>query len=185
MIGEVGLDATDMSEVLRRAGVTTGALYHHYRDMSHLLEEAMAVRFPVGVRESLVMIKEGLEAATTLEEYLQFMQDLARASQAPANKARRMERARYLAIAFSSESLREVIAEQQQEMTAELTAALQEVADRGWLRKDLSPKAVAVFIQAYTLGRIVDDITDDPVDPDDWINLIIAVTMETLSADLG
>jgi AcrR family transcriptional regulator len=183
VIGEVGLDAVDMSMVIKRAGVTTGALYHHFRDFGHLLEEAMAVRFPVGVRESLAMITEGLASATTLEEYQQFMRDLAVASQAPGNKARRMERARYLAIAFSSESMRKVIAQQQQEMTAQLTAALEEVSRRGWLRTDLSPKAVAIFIQAYTLGRIVDDITDDPVDPDEWINLIVTVMTRALSAD--
>ena len=183
VIGEVGLDAVEMNTLMQRAGVTTGALYHHFRDFGHLLEEAMAVRFPVGVRESLAMITEGLESATTLEEYQQFMRDLAVASQAPQNKARRMERARYLAIAFSSESMRQVISQQQQEMTEELTAALKVVADRGWLRDDLSPKAVAVFIQAYTLGRIVDDITDDPVDPEEWVNLIITVMSRALSKD--
>ena len=183
VIGEVGLDAVDMSHVMQRAGVTTGALYHHFRDFGHLLEEAMAVRFPVGVRESLAMITEGLSSATTLEEYQQFMRNLATVSQAPENKARRMERARYLAIAFSSESMRRIIAQQQQEMTAQLTEALKEVARRGWLRTDLSPKAVAVFIQAYTLGRIVDDITDDPVDPEEWVNLIVTVMSRALSAD--
>ena len=183
VIGEVGVDAVEMSEILRRTGVTTGALYHHFPDFSHLLEEAMALRFPVGVRESLAMIKEGLSSATTLEGYQKFMSDLAHVSQSPENKARRMERARYLAIAFSSESLRAVIAREQSEMTAELTEALTEVARRGWLRSDLSPKAVAVFIQAYTLGRIVDDITDDPVDPEEWTKMIITVMTKALSAD--
>jgi AcrR family transcriptional regulator len=183
VIDEVGLDSTEMVEVVRRAGVTTGALYHHFRDMNHLLEEAIAIQYPVGVRESLTMIKEGIDAATTLEDFQQLMRDVTRLSQAPENKARRMQRARYLAIAFSSESLHEVIAQQQKQMTAELSAELQRVADRGWLRADLNPKAVAVFLQAYTLGRIVDDITDDPVDSEDWHNLIITVMSEALSAD--
>jgi hypothetical protein len=42
----------DIAEVLSRADETTGALYHHFRDVPHLLEEAMARRFPAGVRES-------------------------------------------------------------------------------------------------------------------------------------
>jgi hypothetical protein len=29
----------------------------------------------------------------------------------------------------------------------------------------------------------VDDITDDPVDPDEWINLIVTVMTRALSAD--
>lgn len=181
LIGEVGLEAVDITEVLRRADVTTGALYHHFRDVPHLLEEAMARRYPLGVQESLAMIRQGLEAATSLEEYQAFMRALTEVSQAPENKTRRMERAHYLALAFSSDTLHDVIAQQQAEITAELTEVLADVQARGWLRKDLSPKAVAVFIQAYTLGRIIDDITDDPVDPADWNRLIVTVMADALS----
>ena len=168
LIGEVGVEAV-------------GALYHHFRDMNHLLEEAMARRFPVGVRESLVMLKDGLAKATTLADYQKFMSDLTEVSQAPANRPRRTERAHYLALAFASESFRKVIAEQQTEMTAELTDVLHGVQQRGWLRKDLNPKAVAVFIQAYTLGRIIDDISNDPLDPAEWNRLIVTVMLEALS----
>lgn len=181
LIGEVGVEAVETAVVLERAGVTTGALYHHFRDMNHLLEEAMARRFPVGVRESLVMLKDGLAKATTLADYQKFMSDLTEVSQAPANRPRRTERAHYLALAFASESFREVIAEQQTQMTAELTDVLQGVQQRGWLRKDLNPKAVAVFIQAYTLGRIIDDISNDPLDPAEWNRLIVTVMLEALS----
>lgn len=181
LIGEVGLEGVDITELLERAELTTGALYHHFRDVPHLLEEAMAVRFPLGVRESLDMIRDGLKAATTLEDFQAFMRTLNEVSQAPANKARRMERAHYLALAFSSESLRAHIAQQQADMTAELTDVLIDVQERGWLRSDLDPKAVAVFIQAYTLGRIIDDITDDPVDPAAWNQLLFTVMSDTLS----
>ena len=181
LIGEVGVEAVETAVVLERAGVTTGALYHHFRDMNHLLEEAMARRFPVGVRESLVMLKDGLAKATTLADYQKFMSDLTEVSQAPANRPRRTERAHYLALAFASESFREVIAEQQTEMTAELTDVLHGVQQRGWLRKDFNPKAVAVFIQAYTLGRIIDDISNDPLDPAEWNRLIVTVMLEALS----
>jgi AcrR family transcriptional regulator len=181
LIGEVGLEAVDITEVLKRADVTTGALYHHFRDVPHLLEEAMARRFPIGVQESLAMIRQGLEAASTLEEYQTFMRTLTEVSQAPANRPRRMERAHYLALAFGSDTLHQVIAQQQADITADLAEVLADVQQRGWLRKDLNPKAVAVFIQAYTLGRIIDDITDDPVDPADWNYLISAVMADALS----
>ena len=181
LIGEVGVEHVDMHDVLDRAGVTTGALYHHFRDMSHLLEEAMARRFPVGVRDSLALLRQGLAEASTLADYQRVMRTLTEVSQAPENRGRRMERAHFLALAFSSESLRQVIAQQQAEMTAELIEVLTGVQERGWLRRDLNPKAVAVFIQAYTLGRIIDDITDDPLDATDWNQLIITVMTDALS----
>lgn len=181
LIGDVGIEGVDMHEVLRRAGFTTGALYHHFRDMGHLLEEAMARRFPVGVRESLALLHEGLASATTLSDYQSLMGALTEVSQASHNSSRRMERAHYLALAFGNESLRDMIARQQADMTAELARVLADVQQRGWLRHDLNPKAVAVFIQAYTLGRIIDDITDEPLDPADWNQLIITVMTDALS----
>lgn len=182
LIGEAGIDGVELAEVVARAGVTTGALYHHFRDMPELLEVAMARRFPVGVRDSLTMIREALRAAETLAEFQTAMATLTEVAHASQHRPRRVERAHALALAFGHESLREVLARQQSEMTAELTALMVEVQQRGWLRNDLSPKAVAVFVQACAVGRIVDDVTDDPVDPDDWNRLIIAVLNSALAA---
>jgi hypothetical protein len=36
-------------------------------------------------------------------------------------------------------------------------------------------RAAAVFVQAYTVGRIVDDISPEKVDPEAWINLVMHV----------
>jgi hypothetical protein len=94
-----------------------------------LLGQAMARRFPVGVRASLDAIRTGLSELDDLAEFQAAMIELTESSQAPHNQRRRMERAHYLALAFGSEPLRD----------------------------DLHPKSVAVFIQAYTRGRIIDD----------------------------
>jgi len=39
-----------------------------------------------------------------------------------------------------------------------------------------------VLIQAYTLGRIVDDIVEEPVDPAAWNELIMQVITRVLVA---
>jgi hypothetical protein len=40
------------------------------------------------------------------------------------------------------------------------------------VRTDVDPRAIAILIQAYTLGRIIDDVVDRKVDPDSWIDVI-------------
>ena len=60
-----------------------------------------------------------------------------------------------------------------------------DVQARGWLRSDVSLRAVVVFVQAYARGRIIDDITDDPVDPADERRLISTVMSDVLSSPSG
>lgn len=47
---------------------------------------------------------------------------------------------------------------------------------------DFDPRAEAVLIQANTLGRIVDDITTEQVDPNSWDQLITRLIERVLAS---
>jgi hypothetical protein len=53
-----------------------------------------------------------------------------------------------------------------------LTDIVRELQARNWVHQTLDPRAVAILIQAYTIGRAVDDVTPNHVDPDAWVDLI-------------
>ena len=68
----------------------------------------------------------------------------------------------------------------QQQLTDSLTSAFQTAQDKGFLNKDIEARTGAVFIQAYTLGRIVDDITENQMNDADWQKLIGRIAREVL-----
>jgi hypothetical protein len=57
-------------------------------------------------------------------------------------------------------------------VTEEITEAIAVAQHKGWVRPELNPRAVATFLQAYSLGRAVDDVAETQVPNEDWLALI-------------
>jgi hypothetical protein len=75
-------------------------------------------------------------------------------------------------MAEGNERFRIALGKVQLELTDLFTAQFKLAQDKGWFNKDFDPRAGAVLIQAYTLGKIVDDIVDEPMDSEAWNSLI-------------
>jgi hypothetical protein len=42
----------------------------------------------------------------------------------------------------------------------------------GWVRNDVDPRAVAVFVQSYNLARVLVDLDTEPVSANEWENVV-------------
>jgi AcrR family transcriptional regulator len=169
------------AEILRRTGIARGSLYHFWDSIAELIEEAYLVRYSRYVERSGAIITDLLETCTTKEEFFAGLNRVTEATQDPQRKANRYERARILGMAEKNDKFRKALGEVQQGLTDLFTTQITEVQNRGWFNKDFDPRAVAVLIQAYTLGRIVDDVVDSPMDPNSWTDLIGLIVGRALS----
>ena len=68
--------------------------------------------------------------------------------------------------------LSQVLAVEQQRLTTALMEQIAQAQKNGWVNKEIDPQAGAVLIQAYTLGKIVDDLSQTPMSPESWNQLI-------------
>jgi hypothetical protein len=84
-------------------------------------------------------------------------------------------------MAEKNDDFRKALGKVQQSLTDLFTEQFTEVQKRGWFNKDFDPRAAAVLIQAYTLGKIVDDVVDNPMDALAWNALIGLIVDRTLS----
>jgi hypothetical protein len=105
---------------------------------------------------------------------------LTASTQARENASLRFRRARKLARSERHEKFRKSLGELQQQLTDSLTLAFETAQEKGFLNKDFEARTGAVFIQAYTLGRIVDDITTTHMNDADWEKLIGRIAREVL-----
>jgi hypothetical protein len=54
----------------------------------------------------------------------------------------------------------------------------QEILARGWGNPKMEPRTASVMLQALTLGRVVDDITEDHVNHENWLTMIEIVMQQ-------
>lgn len=173
-VREIGSDDIDVDKVLKEVGVTKGSLYHHFESMNDLIIAAHLQVFAEGMREGTQAFSLIRQECTSAEEVRERLGAIVRRSQDPDRRWLRAQRAGLLALASSNEAVRIRVASLQSEITDEVTEVMEDFRSKGWLRDDVDPRAVAVFMQAFTLGRILDDIVDDAskVDPGLWMEAI-------------
>jgi len=165
-----------VEDVLAASGVARGSLYHHFGDFPALIEATLVRRFIVGVDYSNAIITDISATSATATEFFARMYEMSDDAQHPNRAHRRAERARELGMAHSNERFRALLSVEQERLTNTLVDAVEVAKEKGWVRNDLDSRAIAVFLQAYTLGRAVDDVAVTKVDPEAWNTLIRAVT---------
>ena len=161
-----------LEDVLNTSGISRGSLYHHFSDFPDLIEQTLLVRFSHGVDETTQLTRDIANKAKTADEFWTGIGELIVYSQSPLRARRRQERTRIIGLAATSERLAKALAAEQERLNVEMTEIYAEVQANGWARHDLDPRTIAVFTQAYTLGRVVDDISEEHVNSGDWDKLL-------------
>ena len=166
--------------VLQETGISRGSLYHHYEDFNELLEDAMLYRFSAGVEASTAAMENIVATARDKAEFFSLLEGVTRATQARKRADVRFDRARMLAMAQHNERFRLKLGDVQARLTDSLTGCIAQAQANGWANPDVEARTLAVFIQAYTLGRLIDDVSDAHMDDADWENLIAIVISQAL-----
>lgn len=164
-----------VDDVLAASGVSRGALYHHFGDFPALIEATLLRRFSTNVDLDTAAIRSATLESKTADEYWSRIRALSAATQLPTRAPMRAERARILALAATNERFGQVLSAEQDRLTGDMVDAIQQAQIRGWIRQDLDPRAIAVLLQSYSLGRIVDDIAEAQVGQDQWVAVIDTV----------
>ena len=171
--------------ILRHSGVSRGSLYHHFNDLADLIETALVRIFTRTVDENISLMANLLETSSSPAEFNRSIELFNEVTQAPARRAVRFERARLLGMAYNNPRLTAGLAIQQTRLTQSYADLFKKAQERGYFRDDFDPKAAAVLIQAYTLGKIVDDIGSDPVPQEVWNDLIVQLIRRMFGGELG
>lgn len=171
-------DDVTVDMVLKAAGVSKGSFYYHFDDFQDLVETTLIAMFVVGVDQSITALSAVVHGSPDRETMLAGLREVTRQTQSSDNRYVRFRRARLLAFAADRPRLLDRLSTEQSRLTATLTDLFRACQDKGWFNTGFDPKAGAVMIQAYTFGKLVDDVTEDQVDPDSWCDLIMQIALK-------
>ena len=173
-------EAIQVDEILDKSGISKGSLYHHFEDLGELLEAAQVARYALWVDRSIGLIVPVLSEAKTRDDIIDGLRRITAYTQSPEYKATRYSRARTLANSETSARFQRALGLEQDRLTTALQDLVEEAKNKGLFREHLDARVVAVFIQSYTLGKIVDDIVPNPMGQEKWDEFIMDMLINTM-----
>ena len=169
-------------EVLERSGVSKGSMYHHFEDLQELVETAQIFRYSKWIDSSIDFLAMYVATARNKKEVRDALYKLTMLTQADDRKDARAERAQALAACFNNPRMAKQMGEETQRLTDSIADVTEEVKNKGLFRADVHAQALATFIQAYTLGKLVNDYNPTKVSEDDWNQFIMNIVDNTFLA---
>lgn len=176
-------DELDVDAVLAAVGVTKGALYHHFDSVGELSMAAHVHIYTSIIDQDIVGLQSLLDECHSTAELRERIAAISRIPNDPIRRANRLRRARILSLIPDDPSLAAQLAAEQTRLTDAFSEVIRVAQVRGWFRPHLDAHALAVFIQAYALGRLVDDVAVDHMDTDAWSKVVDHVVDGFLSED--
>ena len=178
LLDKYRFDEITVEMVLDRSGSSKGSLYHHFEDIYHLLEAAMIVRYARYVDTNIAALQSLLSTAKTGEEFYLGLSQLSAITQGEGMKRARQERALTIGRAITSPRMSVLLQAEQQRLTDALAQLIQDAQSRKLCNLEIDSHALAVLMQAWTLGKIVDDLSENPVNNDAYLDLVNRVIKE-------
>ena len=172
LIDEFGPQGFTVETLLETSKISKGSLYHHFHDFSDVIEQAQVARFSRYVDQDIMLLVGLLKSATSREDLESKFAMIVQGAGLPGRDASRADRAAILGMARHSKKLADGLAVEQQRVTDVLTDIAREMQERGWINKDLDAAVVATFVQAYSMGFVLNDITASPISIERWSSFI-------------
>ncbi len=169
-------------DICDATGVNYGSVYHHFGSREHVIDAAYDQMFSDLVQRDIDDLALASRESLDMGEFLERLRPLiAMLSAGPDRQRGRAMRARIVAAALTRPELTRLIGATESRLTAELSLVVTVGQDRGFLRKDVSARSLAVLLQAIIFGRILDDVTDSPIEQGDWDFTIATLFMSLVS----
>ena len=179
LIDEFGPQGFTVDALLERSSISKGSLYHHFHDFGDVVDQAQLKRFSRYGDQDIEFMTGILSDCSSRDELLRRFDTLVESTHSPDRVKIRADRAVIVGSSFGSDAFRKNLGKEEQRLTDATADLVREMQERGIIRKEHSPATIAMYIQAVFIGRILNDVAEEPVEDADW-GRVVRVALESL-----
>ena len=182
LLTEGGEAAVRIDVVRERSGVSIGSLYHHFDDRDGLIVAGQVRRFARYAEAEIAALSDIVQRAHDVEHFRTAIRQLTLRTSSELRVAERWARVAVLASSCGRPALEHEIRRIQTRLTDEFQAHVAQGQARGFFRADLDARAIAQFIEAYSLGHVLNDVDDRAVAEAAWEQVVWVVVDALIGA---
>lgn len=169
-----GETAVRIDEVRDRSGASIGSIYHHFGDRDGLIVAGQVRRFARYAEAEIAALSDIVRNARDSAAFRRAIRTLTTQTSSDLRRAERWARIAVLGSTVGRPGLHEEVRRLQTRLTDEFQAHIAQGQARGFFRSDLDARSVAHFVEAYSLGRALNDLDEHAVDDADWERVVWA-----------
>jgi AcrR family transcriptional regulator len=169
-----------VEQLLTRSGIAKGSLYHHFEDFNDLVECVQVRIFTGYVELDILEIQRALDEATDRDKLVNLISLITRTALQPQRSIIRIQRARIISATQGRERFAARIGHEQKLLNDQMTRVITFGQERGWVKPDLDAQALALFVQGYAFGLILNDVAEERVNPEELVAVIDSVVANLL-----
>lgn len=162
LLEQEGEEGIHVAAVAHAAGVSHGAVYHHFGSLDALVQAAQFRRLARQPTQDIDALRGAVETVADVGELGEVIDLIARAICSPERRAVRRMRAEVIAASGSRPALADALRSLETSIARDLVDAVSAVDRRGFLRPGLDPVAVAGFLEAVAFGVVLLEFVDEP-----------------------
>jgi AcrR family transcriptional regulator len=167
MMDEGGEAAVRLGAIAENLGIKEPSIYHHFTNRTELINAAyvewywQCLKTDVPVEAMMVLVE-------TKDDYVRALRKTMEWSYQPERHHARAIRLSVLGAAQRSPDLAVSINDINKKFLASIADAANVAQQKGWLRTDLDPMAIAYWLHGQIIGRTVAEMDPEHVDLAQW-----------------
>jgi AcrR family transcriptional regulator len=167
MMDEGGEAAVRLGAIAENLGIKEPSIYHHFTNRTELINAAyvewywQCLKTDIPVEAMMVLVE-------TKDDYVRALRKTMEWSYQPERHHARAIRLSVLGAAQRSPELAVSINDINKKFLASIADAANVAQQKGWLRTDLDPMAIAYWLHGQIIGRTVAEMDPEHVDLAQW-----------------